>query len=135
VRVTNKAILSPRVIRFVVLGLMGAACDLTTFWLMYTHIGAPVVVSSAAAWSCASTVVFVAARFWVFPDAQNSLPVSSARYVTLIGGNGLVTVSLTSLLVGPFGLPYIAVRIAMSAAIIPLNYLISQRWVFDTPTE
>jgi putative flippase GtrA len=133
VRSTFDAMLNPRVLRFVALGLIGAACDITTFWLLYARLGAPVVVSSAAAWSGASTALFVVARLWVFPDAQNTLPASSARYVALIVANGLVTVSVTSILVGPVGLPYIEVRILMSAVIIPLNYLISQRWVFDTP--
>jgi putative flippase GtrA len=129
-----KAILSPRVLRFLALGLIAGVCDVTTFWLLHTQVGAPVVLSSAAAWSLASTVLFVIARLWVFPDAQTALPVSSARFVALIAGNGFVTVSVTTLLVGSLGLPYIGVRIAMSAVIIPLNYLISRRWVFDPPT-
>jgi putative flippase GtrA len=126
------ALLDPRAFRFLALGLIGAACDVTTFYLLYVRLGAPIVLSTASAWSCASTVLFVVARLWVFPDAQTTLPVSSARYVALIVGNGLVTVSVASLLVGPLGLPYILVRILMSSVLIPMNYLISQRWVFDT---
>ncbi len=133
-RSTIGVLLSPRAFRFLVLGFIGMACDLTTFYVVYVRVGAPVVIGSGAAWSCASTVLFVVARLWVFPDAQTTIPVSSFRYVALIVGNGLVTVSFTSLLVGPLGFPYVAIRVFMSAVIIPINYLISQRWVFETPT-
>jgi len=130
-RSASSAILTPRALRFIVVGLIGGATDLATFYVTYVRLGAPVILCSASAWSCASAVLFVVGRLWVFPDAQATLPVSSARYIALIVGNGMTTVSVTSLLVGLLGLPYVAVRIFMSALLIPVNYLISKHWVFD----
>jgi putative flippase GtrA len=134
-RRASRAFLAPwltvRVLRFVALGLLGTACDLSTFWLLYVRLGAPVLVSAGAAWCIASTALFVASRVWVFPDGTTTLPVSSVRYIALILANGVTTVSIASLLVGILGIPYIAVRIGMSACIIPINYIVSKRWVFE----
>ncbi|GIG61296.1 hypothetical protein Lfu02_56680 [Longispora fulva] len=120
-------------VRFV---LVGGACfllDEALLILLYGVLGVRLSVAVALAYGAAVLANFLLNRIWVFAATGGAVR-HFARYVCLV----LVNLGLTVVLVPwitRLGLTYPLAKAACTASLFVLNYGVSRKWIYTSPTR
>lgn len=122
-----------RLLRFGAVAALGTVSDVAVMAAL-RYVGLPVIVAVAAGWSASLVVGFILNGQWVFSSGDvRGDPGAAVRYAALSAVNALVAIVGVSWAVAA-GLPYVAVRLGASVALLTLNFFVCRTWVFrDRP--
>ena len=115
-------------VRFGVMGGLTFATDIVLLWLLHGVAHLWLWLATTLAYAVAFVIGFVLSREWVFPEAGRSGR-QLYRYVALVVGVLLLTVFGVQALAW-LGLPYLIAKLATSAVVAIVNYVVSRWWVF-----
>jgi dolichol-phosphate mannosyltransferase len=126
--------MSPRVARFVGVGLVGFMVQLAALGLL-TRFGMPYTVASVIAVEIAILQNFVWHERWTWRDRRTSTPVALAsRLIRFNAATGAVSIAgnvvLTALFVEAFGMPVLVANTLAVLTLTGINYEVADRFVF-----
>ena len=138
-----------RLVKFCLVGLSGVVVSVASLWLLTDVIGLFYVVSAIVAHVLSVTNNFAWNQAWTFRDRSHGVPfaVIFKRWVKFLLTTGLAAglyLGILTLLTEVFGLWYILSSLCAIAVSTPVNFLVSNYWVWkhspassriDTPKE
>ena len=116
--------------RFLVSGGLTALVDVGTLAALHSALGAPLAVSTAAAYCVAFAVNFRLSRHWTFSTArQGRAHHQAARYLLLVLVNLAATLAIVTGL-SAVGVYYLLAKVISIAVIALGNFFAYRYWVF-----
>lgn len=115
--------------RFVLVGGASVVVDAGLLYILHGRLGMWLPPATAIAFLAGFLVNFGLNRQWSFGSTTGALRPQLIRYLALVAANLLVTVGLVQALTW-LGAPYLVAKVATTALLSAVNYVISKKWIF-----
>ncbi len=122
-------LISPRLLRFGIVGLSGVVVNLVVLRLLYGELHWPAPVASALSVEVSVVNNFLWNNHWTFGQRTISL-IRFGRFNLAALGGLAITAGLFTLLLQRFGLPYVLADLMGIAAATLWNWAISVHWTW-----
>jgi putative flippase GtrA len=122
-------LISPRLLRFGIVGLTGVVVNLIVLRLLYGELHWPPLVASALSVEVSILNNFLWNNRWTFGQRTISL-IRFGRFNLAALGGLAITAGLFTLLLQRFGLPYLLADLVGIAAATLWNWAISVHWTW-----
>lgn len=122
-------------ITFALVGMMNTLIDWGVFWLTYSLVGMHYLVAQTIAYSCGMINSYVLNKSWTFKVKNKANPAETGKFLVV----NLVCLCLSYVLLygwNAFVGEYMFIgKVAVTAILMVLNYLLNKQWVFKTREE
>lgn len=114
--------------RFVAVGGASVVIDAGLLYILHGRLGMALIPATAIAFLAGFMVNFLLNRQWSFAST-GALHSQLFRYLALVLCNLVVTIALVQALTWA-GVPYLVAKVATTACLSAVNYVISRKWIF-----
>jgi putative flippase GtrA len=129
----STTMLSIRVIRFLISGLIGLTVNLGLY-RFFTSLGVHYLAGSALALLLALVVGFVLQKYWTFEDRSHERAHVQLSLYMLVGlGNLAVNSVVVYVLVGIFGVYYLLAQAIGAGTVAIVSFFIYREFIFTAP--
>lgn len=129
--------MTPRIIKFALVGGVGFVADALVFSLMFYLLGLPIMPARIIAFICAATVTWLGNRYFTFCQSDKCKPLGQwVKFMCGASFSAVPNLVAFQLIVWSFGPSKVVVYSALVIGILVgmlSNYFLSSRWVFSTP--